>query len=158
ASEEYDGHSLALTLLSTYLRKAHKGDIRKRDLIPPLTGKPAHRMMATYETWFAGKPELAFLRMLGLFDRPAPEDEIAALRGEPAVAGLTDALSGLRRDAWNEAVTALRDVGLLSGGAETEDGERLDAHPLVREHLVHLRASSSPVPADLTPPAPLSLA
>ena len=32
--------------------------------------------------------------MIGLFDRPAEEDEIAALRAEPAIAGLTDALAG----------------------------------------------------------------
>jgi tetratricopeptide (TPR) repeat protein len=175
ASEEYDGHSLALTLLGTYLRKAHKGDIRRRDLIPPLAGKPAHRMMATYERWFQGKPELAILRMLGLFDRPAPQDEIAVLRAEPAIAGLTDALGGLRRDAWNEAVTALRDVGLLSGGAETEDGERLDAHPLVREHFgeqlrreqpeawreghrrlfEHLKGKAEPLPNTIEEMAPL---
>jgi hypothetical protein len=47
AAKEYDGHSFALTLLGTYIRKAHKGDIRKRIHIP-LEGKPAHRMMATH--------------------------------------------------------------------------------------------------------------
>ena len=30
ASAEYDGHGLALTLLGTYLRKAHKGDVEER--------------------------------------------------------------------------------------------------------------------------------
>jgi tetratricopeptide (TPR) repeat protein len=135
AAEEYEGHSLALTLLGTYLRNAHRGDIRKRDLIPPLAEKPAQRMMATYERWFEDKPELSILRMLGLFDRPADEDEIAAVREAPAIEGLTDALERLPRDAWNEAVTALRDVGLLAGGSETEEAERLDAHPLVREHF-----------------------
>jgi tetratricopeptide (TPR) repeat protein len=133
AAQEYDGHSFALTLLGSYVRKAHKGDIRKRDLIPPLAGKPAHRMMATYERWFQNMPELAILRMLGLFDRPAPEDEIAVLRAEPVIPGLTDALAGLTQSVWNEAVTALRDVGLL---AEPDmEVERLDAHPLVREHF-----------------------
>jgi tetratricopeptide (TPR) repeat protein len=135
AAKEYDGHSLALTLLGTYLRKAHKGDIRKRDLIPPLAGKPAERMMQTYERWFRSKPELALLRMLGLFDRPAPEDEIAALRAPPVIAGLTDALEGLPRWTWNEAVTSLRDVGLLLWEPEPEEAARLDAHPLVREHF-----------------------
>jgi tetratricopeptide (TPR) repeat protein len=87
-------------------------------------------MMATYEQWFHGKPELAILQMLGLFDRPAPQDEIAVLRAPPAIAGLTDALDGLPHGAWNEAVTALQDVGLLAAGSET-----LDAHPLVRQHF-----------------------
>jgi tetratricopeptide (TPR) repeat protein len=133
AAREYDGHSLALTLLGSYVRKAHKGDIRKRALIPPLAGKPAHRIMATYERWFAGTPELAILRMLGLFDRPATGEEIAALRAEPAVVGLTDTLAGVGEGGWNEAVTTLRDVGLLA--REEEPDDRLDAHPLVREHF-----------------------
>jgi tetratricopeptide (TPR) repeat protein len=173
AVREYDGHSLALMLLGTYLRKAHKGDIRKRDLIPPLQGKPAHRMMARYETWFENKPELAILRMLGLFDRPAPEDEIAALRAKPPVAGLTDRLEGMTGSAWNEAVTTLRDVGLLAVGAEGD--ARLDAHPLVREYFgeqlrgeqpdawreghrrlyEHLRAKAKELPETLEEMAPL---
>jgi tetratricopeptide (TPR) repeat protein len=135
ASDEYRGHSFSLTLLGSYLRTAHKGDIRKRDLIPPLEGKPARRMMATYDLWFKDKPELAILRILGLFDRPAPEGELAAVRQAPAIEGLTDVLEGLPRSRWNEAVTALRDVGLLAGGSETEEAETLDAHPLVREHF-----------------------
>jgi nucleoside phosphorylase len=134
AAKEYDGHSFALTLLGTYIRNAQKGDIRKRDLIPPLEGKPAHRMMATYERWFQNMPELAILRMLGLFDRPVPEDEIAVLRAAPVIPGLTDALAGLSQGAWNEAVTALRDVELLAG-SDMEEAERLDAHPLVREYF-----------------------
>src|SRR5262249_22099820 len=73
--------------------------------------------------------------MLGLFDRPAPEDEIAALRASPAIENLTDALAGLWQTAWNEAVTTLRDVGLLAAGAETEGAEWLDAHPPIRQDL-----------------------
>jgi tetratricopeptide (TPR) repeat protein len=175
AAEEYDGHSFALTLLGAYLRKAHKGEIRKRDLIPPLVGKPAHRMMAIYERWFEDGPERAILAMLGLFDRPAPEDEIAALRAAPPIAGLTDSLDGLAEGAWNEAVTALRDVGLLAAGAEGALDERLDAHPLVREHFAeqlkreqpeawreghrrlyeHLKAKAKPLPETIEEMAPL---
>ncbi len=175
AAKEYEGHSLALTLLGTYIRKTQSSDIRKREDIPPLEDKPAHRMMAIYERWFAGKPELAILRMLGLFDRPAPEDEIAALRAAPVVMGLTDALDGLPKRAWNKAVTALRDVGLLADGAETEEAERLDAHPLVREYFgeqlrreqteawreghrrlyEHLKAKAKPLPDTVEEMAPL---
>ncbi len=123
ASGEYDGHALSLDLsLGSYLRRAHKGDIRKRHLIPPLTGEPAHRMMAIYEQWFEGKPELSVLRMLGLFDRPASEDEIAALRAARVVPGLTDALAGLSQGAWNEAVTGA--AGRGSPGGRLGDGRR----------------------------------
>ncbi|MEP7120823.1 MAG: SIR2 family protein, partial [Byssovorax sp.] len=133
ASSEYKGHGLALTLLSGYIRKRHKGDIRQRAHIPLLEGEPAQRMMGIYERWFAGKPEIAVLRLLGLFDRPAPEDEIAALRAMPYVPGLTMFLKGLKGGAWNEAVTTLQDVGLLAAASDHDD--RLDAHPLVREHF-----------------------
>ncbi len=134
AADEYAGHGLALALLGSYVKEAYGGDVRKRDLIPPLEGKPAQRMMATYEAWFAGKPELAILFLLGLFDRPAPEDEIAALRAPPVVKGLTEAIAGLAAPAWNRAVERLRSVGLVEREGP-EGAVRLDAHPLVREYF-----------------------
>jgi hypothetical protein len=42
---------------------------------------------------------------------------------------------GLAQPTWNEALTTLRDVGLLAEESDDEDQERLDAHPLVREHF-----------------------
>jgi tetratricopeptide (TPR) repeat protein len=173
ASTEYKGHSLALMLLGGYIRKRHKGDIRQRAHIPVLEGPPAQRMMGIYERWFAGKPEIAVLRLLGLFDRPAPEDEIAALRAMPYIPGLTTFLKGLKRGAWNEAVTTLQDVGLLAPASDQDD--RLDAHPLVREHFgeqlrqklpeawreghrrlyVYLKAKAEPLPETIEEMAPL---
>ncbi|MDI1451401.1 hypothetical protein [Polyangium sp. 6x1] len=135
AADEYHGHSFSLTLLGSYIRKAHKGDIRNRELIPPLEGKPARRIMATYERWFKRTPELNILRMLGLFERPAREDEIAVLRAKPTIVGLTDRLKSLSASAWNEAVTTLRDVGLLAAGGDAHGEDRLDAHPLIREYF-----------------------
>ena len=142
ASQEYEGHSLALTLLGSYVRKALKGDIRKRDRIPPLHGKPAQRMMAIYEQWFADTPELSILRMLGLFDRPATEGEIAAVLAKPAIASLTDKLEDMIESAWNEAVTTLRDVGLVLHKEGSDD--RLDAHPLVRVYFAEQLRNGQP--------------
>jgi nucleoside phosphorylase len=173
ASSEYKGHGLALTLLGGYIRKRHKGDIRQRAHIPVLEGRPAQRMMGIYERWFAGKPEIAVLRMLGLFDRPASDDEIEALRALPYIPGLTMFLKGLSGSAWNEAVTTLQDVGLLAPASDHDD--RLDAHPLVREHFgaqlrekhpgawceghrrlyVYLRNAARPLPETLEEMAPL---
>ncbi len=173
ASTEYKGHGLALTLLGNYIRKRYKGDIRQRAHIPLLEGQPAQRMMGIYERWFAGKPEIAVLRLLGLFDRPAPKDEIAVLRARPYVAGLTMFLKGLNASAWNEAVTTLQDVGLLARASDQDD--RLDAHPLVREHFgqqlrrkqlkawreghrrlyVYLKEKAEPLPETLEEMAPL---
>jgi tetratricopeptide (TPR) repeat protein len=130
-------------------------------------------MMGIYERWFAGKAEIAVLRLLGLFDRPAPENEIAALRAMPYIHGLTTFLKGLKTGAWNDAVTALQDVGLLAPASEQDD--TLDAHPLVREHFgeqlrrkhpeawreghrrlyVYLRDTAKPLPETLEEMAPL---
>jgi hypothetical protein len=44
-------------------------------------------VMEAYERWL-GRAEVAILHMIGLFDRPVEEDEISALRAEPAVSGL----------------------------------------------------------------------
>jgi hypothetical protein len=88
--------------------------------------------------------------MLTVFGWPATEDDIAALLVAPPVVGLTDGLyvdgekrwyhllsraprTLLPKSAWNEAVTTLRDVGLLAASREGDD--RLDTGPLVREHF-----------------------
>lgn len=137
AVREYEGHALALTLLGSYIRKAQMGDIRRRDRIVPLQGKPAQRMMAIYEEWFSGRLELTILQLMGFFDRPATKDEMDALRALPWIEGLTDGLEGVLESDWNEAVTTLRDVGLMSV-AKFEHDETLDAHPLVRQHFGEL--------------------
>ncbi|WP_295436085.1 hypothetical protein [uncultured Thiodictyon sp.] len=53
--------------------------------------------MAACETWFGraggeGARELAALRLLGFFDRPAEAGCLAALRQAPPMAGLTEPL------------------------------------------------------------------
>jgi tetratricopeptide (TPR) repeat protein len=136
ASKEYWGHGLALTLLGSYLVDVGEGDVRKRHEIGPLErderqGSHARQVMQKYETWL-GKPELAMLHMIGLFDRPAGEGEIGALRAEPPIPGLTDGLAGVGARDWNKALAKLCRAGLLL--AEEPD-KRLDAHPLVREHF-----------------------
>jgi hypothetical protein len=138
AAEEYKGHSLALMLLGSYLGEAYEGDIRRRKEIGPLEqeehfGGHARRVMAAYERMFQRGPELAILRMLGLFDRPADAAEIDALVNLlPAVPGLTDTLERIGTVKWNRSISRLRRVGLLAPDA---NDRRLDAHPLVREHF-----------------------
>jgi tetratricopeptide (TPR) repeat protein len=135
AAREYRGHGLALTLLGSYLTDVAYGDIRRRKEIGPLEederrGGHARRVMTAYEKWL-GKPEVVILHMIGLFDRPADEGEIAALRAEPAIPGLTDPLTEVDGNKWKRAVAKLGRVGLLA----EQDNKRLDAHPLVRQHF-----------------------
>lgn len=136
AAEEYQRHALTLTLLGNFLRRAHGGDVRKRkeiDLaeVDEKAGGHAGRVVAAYCKWLGDGPEVAILRLLGFFDRPADAASIQALRAKPAIPGLTGKLVGLAEDDWRSAVTTLREHGLLAE-ADPREPETLDAHPLVR--------------------------
>ncbi len=142
AAREYDGHSLALTLLGSYLGDVYAGDVRRRHEIESLEGDFRHgwqvtKMMRAYEKWLGERQELAMLdvlRLLGLFDYPADAASIAALRDAPAIPGLTDALTGLDERRWRQTMQALRRIRLLAEVAVTSP-DTLDAHPLVREYF-----------------------
>ncbi len=147
--EDVSGHALTLNLVGSYLARAHNGDVRRRDRIDfhnadsAVQGGQAFRAIQAYERWLGsekdkGARQLAVLRLLGLFDRPADGGCLGALRKEPLIHGLTDALVGLGEAEWNLAVSGLADCGLLSRSparSGVERGEGLDAHPLIREYF-----------------------
>jgi hypothetical protein len=150
AAREVDGHALTLNLLGHYLADAHGGDIRRRDRVrfekadARVQGGHAFRMMATYEKWLGkagedGKRQLAALRLLGLFDRPADPGCLAALRTDPVLDGLTKPLIGLDDEDWRHTVSNLGKCGFVSVHTdESADGNAqliVDAHPLVREYF-----------------------
>ena len=88
-------------------------------------------MIAAYARWLGEGPELAILRLLGLFDRPAEADVLKALRAMPPIPGLTEPLVDLSNEDWRLATATLRDQSLLAA-ADPREPETLDAHPLVR--------------------------
>ena len=140
ASDEFRGHCLALTLLGSYLTDAFDGDIRRRDEVSTRLahdvrqGVHARKVMESYQTWFGEGPELAILRILGLFDRPADEKAIAALLKTPAIPGLTEPLADLRPTEWQTILAKLRRAKLLAREDPHNPGQ-LDTHPLVREYF-----------------------
>ena len=140
ASDEFSGHCLALTLLGSYLADAYNGDIRRREEVSARLahdvrqGAHARKVMESYQTWFGEGPELAVLRMLGLFDRPADEKAIGALLKSPAIPGLTESLTDLRPTEWRTILAKLRRARLLAGEDPHNPGQ-LDTHPLVREYF-----------------------
>ncbi len=139
AAREFQGHAYGLTLLGSYVAEVLGGDLRRRKDIANLFdddrfGNQADRMIAAYETWLGAGVEVAILRLLGLFDRPAEAASLAALRATPAIAGLTETLQGLSEVKWQQALAKLRRLNLLSPANAHAPGE-LDAHPLVREHF-----------------------
>jgi tetratricopeptide (TPR) repeat protein len=136
ASKEFDGHALALTLLGTWLHDVCDGDVRRRGEIPLLEEESdehghARRVIAAYTGWFQ-EPERQALRLLGLFDRPAQLEAVKALRAQPAIPDLTDAIGPDHEHRWRKALVRLREARLLLEGKESG---ALDAHPLVRAYF-----------------------
>jgi predicted ATPase len=140
ASDAFRGHSLALTLLGSYLTDAYDGDIRRSSEVSGhladdvRQGAHARKVMESYQSWFGEGPEMSVLRMLGLFDRPADEKALGDLLKSPAIPGLTESLTDLHSTAWRTILAKLRRARLLAGEDPHNPG-CLDAHPLVREYF-----------------------
>jgi hypothetical protein len=121
ASDEFRGHCLALTLLGSYLTDAFDGDVRRRKEVSEhlahdvRRGAHARKVMESYQSWFGEGPELAVIRMLGLFDRPAGEKALEALLKPPVIHGLTESLTDLSMTDWRTILAKLRRARLLAG-------------------------------------------
>jgi len=183
ASDEFNGHCLALTLLGSYLADAYGGDIRFRKEVSNRLasdvrqGVYARKVMESYQTWFGEGPELSILRMLGLFDRPADEKALGAILKPPAIPGLTESLTDLSQTEWRTITAKLRRAKLLAE-EDPHDRGHLDTHPLVREYFgeqlrsqqtaawkecnrrlyTHYRASAPQLPDSIRDMEPLFLA
>ncbi len=146
-------------------------DIRKRDQIERLFKEKKHglhasHVMEAYEAWISENnagagiaPEIALLRMLGLFDRPAPVEALETLLTPPDIGGLTDGLRGCDEETLRYALNNLNTLGLLTEiPLAPEELPRntpnlpalrqtaaIDAHPLVREHFGERLEKNSPV-------------
>ena len=157
--KDVDGHALTLSLIGTYLAKAHDGDIRKRDRIKlrkadsEIQGGHAFRAMDAYEKWLSkggkkGERCLAVLRLLGLFDRPANAGCMGALRKEPPIAGLTEPLIGLDEEDWNLTLSELSDCRLIGRQSDslplTDGPPAIDSHPLIREYFANQLQKDNP--------------
>ena len=140
ASDEFSGHCLALTLLGGYLADAFNGDIRFREEVSARLahdvrqGVHARKVMESYQAWFGEGPELAVLRMLGLFDRPTDEKALGVLLKSPAIPGVTESLADLHPTGWRTVLAKLRRARLLAEEDQHNPGQ-LDTHPLVREYF-----------------------
>jgi len=136
------GHALTLSLLGRFIADAyedrdirHYREVKFEEADEEHQGRSAFKVMLAYERWLQSsgperQRELAVLRLTGLFDRPMLKTCLDALRAEPAIAGLTDALVKLTPQQWNIAVKRLSKVELLSVSADA-----IDAHPLIREYF-----------------------
>ena len=145
AATEYNCHALSISLLGNLLHKRHKGDIRKRDLIPELLDSEsvdqdshhAFKVVQAYERWFSEdkqySAELALLRLLGLFDHPIEQSVLEVLQ-EEQIPQLTE---GIKPNAWSSAIATLRDEHHLLAQANDPQDEQLDCHPLIRAYFAY---------------------
>jgi tetratricopeptide (TPR) repeat protein len=172
--EDVKGHALTLNLLGSYLRDAHGGDLRKRDLIDFADADAANEhkhhvvhVMDTYVRWLSptgfrawsrrlfspeeretqveGKKALAVLRLVGLFDRPVTDDCLGALLKAPAISDLTEPLVKLNEAQRNTVLTRLEDAKLLTVNRDASGAlVSLDAHPHLREYFARQLRTQQP--------------
>lgn len=137
------GHAFTLYLLATYLVNAHEGDIIRRDRVEfdkagdEIPARYAFKTINAYEKWLEasgddGLRQLAILRLLGLFDRPADFSCLAALRRPPAISDLTESLVAINEEEWDRTLATLADTGLISVKIAHS---AVDAHPIIREYF-----------------------
>jgi hypothetical protein len=143
--------------MGQFLRLTEEGDIRRRDRMKLAEAdreytndatRPyghAFKAIEAYETWFAAgdaeaRRQLSILRLLGLFDRPAPPDCLAVLRGGTAIAGLTDDWAAARDKDWSIALGRLQEINLIA----VSDDDAVDCHPLLREYFATWLKATAP--------------
>ena len=154
--EDVKGHALTLTLFGGFLKRAFHGDIRQRDRVKfekadeKMDGGHAFRTMAAYEQWLLrdggdeGRREVAVLRLMGLFDRPADAGCLAALRSE-TIPGLTEPLAALADDDWEYCLSGLEAAKLLTVNRDASGAlVSLDAHPHLREYFARQLRTQQP--------------
>ncbi|WP_210546109.1 ATP-binding protein [Rhodoferax sp. PAMC 29310] len=161
--EDVRGHALTLNLMGSYLRDAHGGDIRKRDLVnleeadaESEQGGHAFRVMDAYVQWFStggksgddrrrGQRAIVVLQLLGLFDRPATSDCLAALLKTPVIPNLIEPLAALTVAQRHMVFARLESANLLTVNQDAGGNLiSLDAHPLLREYFAKQLEATQP--------------
>lgn len=137
-ASEFGCDALALKLLAAYLRGTDKRDARNAAAVPPIEmaeeepGRNARRVLSAFAQRYAGRAELEALYMLALFDRPAPANELCAVRSAPAIPNLTDRLATLGDYQWKQLLGSLQNQDLVA--FDDAEGD-IDTHPIVRAHF-----------------------
>ncbi|WP_353570935.1 hypothetical protein [Candidatus Albibeggiatoa sp. nov. BB20] len=134
ASEENNGHALALVLLGKWLDGS---DIFERDQLPPLSEdenanpneRHARRMLRYYDEicWDANSLERRFLYLLGLFDCPMGLSEQKMLFEQ---AEFAQPLAQLSTKDFRKLIKRLEKANLLFSSAID-----WDCHPIIRQYF-----------------------
>ena len=115
-AERFGPNAFALTLVASYLReKDPGGGLGAERALERWPGRdPVERVLTGMEILLSGSPELDVLNMIGLFDGPADEGCLAALRMEPAIPGLTDRAAGMDDPGWAGVLERLERLHLIT--------------------------------------------
>jgi hypothetical protein len=159
ACDKFHCHALSITLLGRYLFDAHQGDILRIDRVDlhkadKLTRedrqRTAWKVLEAYDAWLGQVDDgdnprtLAVLRLTGLFDRTATADCLAALRAEPVIPGLTDAIVGMDNEEWRVLLHQLERAHLIKLRVTNHSSVAIDAHPLVRQYFAEQLKNKAP--------------
>jgi hypothetical protein len=151
AVENARGHAYSLTLLGTYLRDATADhEIRRRREIPLLAENKEHRyharhLFGAYVPHLGeSSPEVAVLRLLGFFDRPAEEKLLVVLReaDESELNNLSAPLRNLSEADWRRVLRRLTNLRLID--LPVSPSPLIDSHPLLRDHFAEQLRSCFP--------------
>jgi tetratricopeptide (TPR) repeat protein len=137
AVDDFGNHALAINLLGSYLHEIsghHVSEANKIENIKVDNEKERHprRVIQAWEKKLGEGSELNILRIMGLFDRPADEGAVKALRKKPVIKNLNDTIKSENK--FLEALKKLRKFNLIAEENHAESGN-LDAHPIVRQHF-----------------------
>ena len=156
AVREYAGHAFSLQAVGHLLVRYFKGDAAKRHQLPSDGRSTADRatdigpVMEWYSQCLGDGAEVEILKLLSVFNRPAPLGALRELCVPPVIAGLTDHVCPQDEIEWNSAVYSLTQLELVaekrrgddqSEGDESnqlldyEQEEYLDTHAMVRQYF-----------------------
>jgi tetratricopeptide (TPR) repeat protein len=134
---DWGGHALTLSLLASYLKDHHGGDVKQvRNIPPPTSDEPryerVHRVLRRYDDHL-DDAEKAFLMLFSAFRRPVDRDAFRIFRAKPAKGGRTinDPIVALNDSQFEAMVKRLVDYRILRH--EPGSGQ-YTTHPLIRAH------------------------
>ncbi len=134
---DWGGHALTLSLLASYLKDHHGGDVRKVwDIPSPTADEPryerVHRVLRRYDDHLDGA-EKAFLKLFSAFRRPVDRDAFRIFRAKSEKGGgaLNVPIVALNDSQFEAMVKRLVDYRILRH--EPGSGQ-YSTHPLIRAH------------------------
>ncbi len=138
---DWDGHALTLSLIASYLRDHHAGDVSQiRNIPPPTADEPryerVHRVLRRYDDHLQ-ESENAFLMLFSAFRRPVDDDAFSIFRARSERQGksLSDPIALLNDSQFEAMVRRLVDYRILR---QLPRSNQYTTHPLIRAHYFTL--------------------